>query len=183
MTREEWLNRAAGRLLDELIRVPASGPAEAPALKLSFGWPKGKKRSTIGQCFSKTVSADGKTFHIFISPRVADTATVLSVLVHELVHAAVGTEAGHRGDFIRVAKRVGLVKPWTATTASPELAAKLAGLAGELGELPHVAMDVPGKTQTTRMKLWECGCGVKIRRAGELNARCLDCGTLFARRD
>jgi len=38
----------------------------------------------------------------------------------------VGCDQGHKGEFVALCKKIGLVKPWTATTPGPELAATLA---------------------------------------------------------
>jgi len=172
-TREQWLNEAAGRLLVAFFPAAAGRP-----LKLSFGWPKGSRKA-VGECYHTESSVDHSTHHIFISPKLTLPGDVLHVLLHELVHAVVGVKEGHRGAFSKAAKKVGLTKPWTATTPDAELQAKLGKLSDELGELPHIGMIPEPKKQTTRMKLWECSCGMKIRRAGELNARCLECGSNF----
>lgn len=39
------------------------------------------------------------------------------------------------------------------------------------------------KKQETKMKKWVCLCGVIVRCAVELNARCEDCGELFVKED
>ena len=37
--------------------------------------------------------------------------------------------------------------------------------------------------QPTKMKKWECGCGMIVRCAKELNAVCMECGTPFKREE
>jgi len=177
-TREEWLLKAAevlnGRLLHE----------ELPLLKVSVGWPKGVRSGhALGQCWSKKASQDGDSYHIFVSPVIQDTVEVLRVLLHELIHAAAGTEAGHKGTFAKMAKRVGFEQPWTSTPATLGLLEVLKELVKELGSFPHPGLNPPMKKQTTRMKLWVCACGVKIRRAGDLHAKCLDCNSEFEREE
>ena len=177
MTREEWLIKAATALNERLLHT------ELPALKVSVGWPKGVRSGhALGQCWSKKASQDGDSYHIFVSPQLIDPIEVLRVLLHELVHAAVGTEEGHRGAFPKLAKRMGFEPPWTSTPASLGLIEALGEVLRGMGDtFPHPGLNPPIKKQATRMKLWVCPCGIKIRRAGELHARCLDCNNDFER--
>src|SRR5215469_11576554 len=87
---------------------------------------------------------------MFISPEVDDPTAILPTLIHEMVHAIVGTEAGHKGEFVKLCKRVGLMKPWTATTPGPELVEKLAIYAYQLGPYPHAQLVAPRKKQASR---------------------------------
>ena len=163
MNRETYLKLAAEKLADLFAEAGAPIPAN---VRVSCGWPGGGSRRTrIGECWSTTASRDGH-FEIFISPALAQTSEVLAVLVHELVHAAVGLEAGHGAGFRKIAKRVGLVGKMRSTTAGEELAAKLAAIATEIGsEYPHAELVANGrKKQTTRMIKCECGsCGYTVR--------------------
>ena len=181
-TREAWLEAAARELGRSVF--PADVWQGMPPYKLSVGWPKGArgKGHAIGQCWSGKSAADGATHHIYIAPNQTDPVDVLAVLAHELVHAAVGCEAKHGREFSQLAAKLGLVKPWTATTPSDGLREVLTNVARVLGEYPHVGLHAPLKKQSTRMRLWECPCGVKVRRAGELNAECKDCGGMFERK-
>lgn len=175
MTREQWLLAGV-----ELFRprLPDLGP-----LKVSVGFPKGGRKH-LGQCWSEKVSADQKTMHIFVSPSIDSGVEALRTLLHELVHAAVGVDKKHGREFSQLAKKLGFEKPWTQTPAGEALKVELAEAAEELGSYPHIGLEPPRK-QTTRLKLWECACEppVKIRRAGELNAKCLDCGQMFVKRE
>lgn len=58
---------------------------------------------------------------------------VLESLTHELCHVAAGHKAGHKREFVKIAKAVGFKAPWTATPATPELIARLFGLLLKLG--------------------------------------------------
>ncbi|MBV8357087.1 MAG: hypothetical protein JO189_04010 [Deltaproteobacteria bacterium] len=62
-----------------------------------------------------------------------------------------GCDKGHKGEFVALCKAIGLVKPWTATTPSPELAATLAIYALQLGPYPHARLNDVRKKQSTRM--------------------------------
>lgn len=162
-TREEWLVAAVEALRPrfELIGV------ELPAVRVSVGWPggRGRKNSVIGQCWAASASTDNVA-QVFISPVLDDAPRVLDVLAHELVHAADDNKSGHKGEFTRIAKGLGLTGKMTATVAGEELAAHLAALVeDELGPYPHAAIiadaegaDGPAK-QGTRMLKIECTSG------------------------
>ena len=74
---------------------------------------------------------------------------------------------GHRADFGRIAAAVGLVKPWTATSASEELKSRLNAPIQKIGPYPHAALDLtasPHKKDGTRMIKLECpDCGYVVR--------------------
>jgi len=157
-TREAWLLEAAA-LLRPLF---AEAGAELPALRVSVGWPggRGKKATTIGQCWSKAAASD-EVAQLFISPVLEDAVQILATLVHELVHAVDDCQSGHRGAFAKLAKAVGLEGPMTATHAGEELKAALEEIVSSLGDFPHAAMLAGGassgpKKQSTRMLKVEC---------------------------
>src|SRR5262249_11715716 len=162
-TREEWL----GALVDALRPTFAELGYPLPErIRVACGWPSksalSSKAKRIGEAWSAKCSADG-AHETFLSPCLADPVEGGAVLVHELVHHAVGVEHGHKGPFTRCAKAIGLVGPMRATTAGPELTRRLHALAESIGEYPHGAL-VAGngrKKQTTRMlkvTCDECGC-------------------------
>lgn len=156
-TRETWLEAAIAGLTRELFKPLG---VILPTVRVSVGWPGGRsKGNVIGECWYGTMTADNVP-QVFISPTLDDAARVLDVLAHELVHAATGPGVGHKGEFTRIAKGIGLTGKMTATVASPELAAKLAALALRLGRYPHAAISANAEAahpkQTTRML--KCAC-------------------------
>jgi hypothetical protein len=160
-TREQWLNAAAlavRPLFDE------QGANEYPKVRLSCGWPKGGRGKTIGQAWHPESSGDA-TAEIFISPVLDEPVRVLDILIHELIHATVGNEAGHKGPFRKLAKAIGLEGKMTATHAGEELAAKLLALTGNLGPYPHAELSKSTTTkQGTRMIKVQCpACDYVIR--------------------
>ncbi len=189
-TREAWLRAAC----DELVPIlQAATHLEIPPLHVSVGFPKGARgrKAAIGQCHHGEQSADGNP-HLFISPVLdaavpgaTDPQSVLDVLLHEIVHAVVGCDEGHKGQFIVVAKAVGLVRPWTSTTASSELVGKLKVIAEKLGPYPHSKLAVARKLKLVgKMRLYECGCEVpqKVRwgkKDEDLLATCKVCNEDF----
>jgi hypothetical protein len=135
-TREQWLMAAVKKLQPIFKKHGYPIPEK---LQVSCGWPHGHRKETIGQCFYKSNTADG-TVHLFVSPALGDDGVrVLDVLVHELVHAAVGEGHGHRGDFKKLARLIGLEGPLTATIVSEGtvLHGALKKIHTMLGTYPH----------------------------------------------
>jgi hypothetical protein len=166
-TREAWLSAYAERIQLEVFT--ANGLSIYNPVRLSVGWPsKGalsRKRRVIGQCWSPEVSRDGYA-EIFISPVLDDVVVVGATIVHELVHAAIGTDKEHSPAFKRAMGKVGLTGKPTATEASEGLAETLRDIVSGLGEYPHGALSpqVKEKVQGTRLIKAEClGCGYTIR--------------------
>lgn len=181
MTRELWLETAT-----ESLRTGLFSPLGyvVPPVKVSVGFPSknalSARRRTVGQCWRGSASADGVP-QILISPLVADPAEVLAILAHELIHA-IYPNAGHRRGFQTPADRIGLLPPWTATTAGDELKRRLNDLAAILGPFPHVALQASqlARPQRGRLRLYECQCPVKVRVASDdFQATCDVCGEPF----
>ena len=150
MNREDWLNEAARRFCKDFLFH------EDLDVHVSVGWPSrgglSTKKRTIGECWKPETSKDGKS-HVFISPMLVEPTVVLATLLHEMIHAFDRCESGHKGLFIEMARKVGLEKPWTATTAGFDLQQRLSILADDLGAYPHVSLEplaVQRKVQTTR---------------------------------
>lgn len=143
-TREQWLE-AAVKVIVKQIFTPAS--VEVPEVRVSVGWPggRGPKKNVIGQCFAARNTGD-KVAQIFVTPAIDDAYTTVETLTHELIHAIAvdedGVSAGHRGEFIRIAKEIGFLAPWKSTPASAELQDKLQAIAEKLGPYPHSAITV-----------------------------------------
>jgi hypothetical protein len=90
---------------------------------------------------------------------------VLATLVHEVVHAVVGNEAGHGATFKRAALKVGLTGKMTSTSAGDDLKQRIAAWMSCLGSYPHAKLSAMSRTkQATRMIKCECGeCGYTAR--------------------
>lgn len=148
--REQWLTRA----VKELTPMYRAVGHDVPALRVSVGWPGGgSKRTRIGECWHPSNATDG-IGQVFISPILASPGQVLETLAHEVIHVINHAEGhgGHRKEFGAIARGIGLQEPMTATTAGPELEAKLAKIAAKLGPYPHAALTPgKGKVQSTRM--------------------------------
>ena len=181
--REWWLYHAAVFLFDLLTEA---GVDSVP-VRVSCGWPShggmGQGKHVIGQCFPQQVCSDGVS-QIFISPRIAVSVEVLGTLLHELIHAAVGCQYGHRKQFSQVARLVGLEGPPTATTVGMGLQVVLQQFVDEQGPYPHAPIRVTHKPKVgSRLRLFECHCEppIKLRVArDELLVLCLECEQKFA---
>lgn len=154
-TREQWLQDALEMMKTELFTKEVMEGNEYPEVHVSTGncnGSRGSKLKTLGVCYDARVSEDKKS-HIIIDFQVHDSNRVLDILAHEMVHAVLGSEAGHGPKFRKLAVGIGLEGKMTATTASEELKAKLVSIIELLGEYPHPKVTLSGNTkkQTTRM--------------------------------
>ena len=70
-----------------------------PPFRISFGMPPGSragaKSKTLGACYRRSQSKDGHN-EIFINPTMDDTARVLDVALHEMIHAEDDCASGHK---------------------------------------------------------------------------------------
>ena len=182
--REDWLLNGMKSL--RLIMDNADAP-EFLTPHVSIGWPKGsrggKSSKAIGQCWDQVVSGDKERAHIFISPELTDPVEVLAVLLHEMIHASVGTQCGHRGPFRKVAINCGLEGKMTATVAGEQLTEKLKEVVELLGDYPHPGLnDVPDRkkpgSRMLKVDCMYCGCIARMTRKWieEIGAPYCGCG-------
>lgn len=151
-TREAWLNEATELFVPLLLEVGQSLPEKG--VQVSVGFPRTKIKTAIGVCHSPGWTKDGVT-HIFISPVLGDTdERILDVLLHELVHATVGCEHGHKAPFKKVVRALGLEGKVTATyvTEGSELHGKILTIADKIGRFPHSVMSMPADETAKKRK-------------------------------
>ncbi|MGI0148681.1 MAG: SprT-like domain-containing protein [Thermoplasmata archaeon] len=156
--REAWL-RAAYALLRKKLLPKAP---ERVAISWSFPSKGGTKasRRTIGECHYKEGSTGGRVEGnrvVLISPTLRKPYELLECLVHEMVHTVTGPKAGHRAAFSQLAASIGLVKPWTATTAGPELRKKLVGYLKVLPKWPGGFLTIQTRQKNRQLKA-TCSC-------------------------
>ena len=164
LTREGWLNRLVDQLCKPLFREQGY---EIPRnLPLSCGWPStgalARRNRRIGECWIPERSADA-TWEIFVSPRLDDHYEVAGTVVHEVVHAVVGCEAGHGKEFRRAAIAVGLTGSMRATELSRTLKERVHALfepPDPFPRYPHAKLDgsPERKRQTNRHLKAYCPC-------------------------
>lgn len=142
-TREQWLNELTSALR------PAFKQAGAPIpLKVRMSCSLTSHARAIGQCWNTSVSAD-QTFEIMVSPILDEIVAdgeqgVAMVLAHELVHASVGLQCGHTGEFKRVSEVLGMTGKVTEQVAGPEFVKLVKPFLKKLGKYPHAKLDVGG---------------------------------------
>lgn len=133
MNRETWLNEMASMMAPRFTELGFP----IPKFRVAVGWTGHGKVSNIGgQCWHSSQSSDG-VFEVIIAPILDDSMEVAAVLAHELIHAAVGFDCGHKGDFKRIAIVLGLKGPMTATTPGPAFIEYATPFLEKLGKLPH----------------------------------------------
>jgi len=166
LTREEYLIECSKILAALFINKDYEIPNN---VRFTCGLPSrgafGKNKRTIGQCWDSSVSSDN-TIEIMISPTIDNTLEVVGVLLHEMVHAVVGNEHGHKKPFKDCAIAVGLTGKMTATTNTAELDDFINNnIIESIGTYPHSKIDyTQQKKQTTRMIKASCQyCGYVIR--------------------
>lgn len=132
------------------------------------------RSKVIGRCYSPAASGDGAT-EILVRLDQEKPIEVAAILAHELAHAAVGVEHGHRKPFEKVIRKIGLAGKATATTAGPEFEARVAPMLAAAGAFPHAALNFAAassgpKKQGTRLLKVEChedGCGLVVRQTAK----------------
>lgn len=185
LTREEWLQAFTKQARPLFKKLSAPLPK---TVRMSVGFPsKGARSNTIGECWAD-VASDDKVCEIFLRPSLqSDSRRIAGVLVHELVHAALGHEEGHGANFKRVATALGLEGKMTATTEGEKFYEWADPVIKELGAFPGANLksaNLAGgkKKQGTRMLKVECGdCGWHFRTSQQNIDRmesheCLACG-------
>jgi hypothetical protein len=170
--REAWLHAAIEAMkpafhgtdypLPDKVRAACAFPSKRAT---------GLKAKTVGQCWAPQASADG-AIEVMISPVVAEPMMVSSILAHELTHAAVGNECGHKGPFRTVATKLGLEGPMRSTVAGEAFKQMMTPILAALGPYPHATLDAStAPKQSTRLLKAECHgegmeggpCGYTVR--------------------
>ena len=146
MNREEFLNGALGILKPLFLSHGHSIPDN---IRISCGFARGSRKA-IGQCFNEKMSKDS-TIEIFICPTQSDTLRVIDILAHEAIHACYPTE-GHKGNFRKCAKAIGLTGKMTETVATDKFNQwTQENIIDVIGKYPHATVSDSKKKQTTRL--------------------------------
>lgn len=160
--REDWLHTVAKGM--EPWFAELGHPL--PKYRVAIGFPgTGRRGKRIGECWDAKHSADGN-FEILIRPDRDDEIEVAAILAHEMVHAAVGTEAGHGPGFRKVATAIGLMGQMRSTTPDDAFKRRVTPILKRVGDFPHAALDFcQGRTkQSTRLLKVICpDCGYTVR--------------------
>jgi hypothetical protein len=138
MNRETWLNSMAEKMLPKFAELGLT----VPPFRVSVGFTAaGKSMKVTGECWHSSTSAD-KRFEILISPirGSEESDRIAATLAHELIHAAVGFDCGHKGAFQKMALAIGLQKPVTHSNPGPAFYEWVAPFIAELGPIPHARL-------------------------------------------
>lgn len=173
-TRENWLLAVAHGMAPQFAALDY----ELPPFRITCGFPSraatARTKRRIGECWIAAASED-EHHEILISPILIDPMEIAGVIAHELVHAVLPPNTGHKGKFPSICKALGLVGKPTSTMPGETFRATVEPLLRSAGDYPHarlnVASDTP-KKQGTRMIKCECGeCGYTVRTTAKwLNA-------------
>lgn len=168
VTRESWLLA----LVEETTPWFEEVGLTVPAFRISTGFTsKGARSTRIGECWYGTATDDGVP-QVFVHPALNDPEAVAGVVVHEVIHAALGPGHGHGSTFKRPALALGLEGRMTATTPGEDLLKRLRPVLKRLGPYPHGALRPTGDPtskstspkQGTRMLKVVCPeCGYTAR--------------------
>lgn len=163
MKRQAWLESATSLLRK---RFTSAGYKVPDAIRISCGFPKGAgaRNKSIGQCWATDASSDQHN-EIFISPEIGDGVVIFGIIAHELAHAVVGVDKGHKRPFKQCAEKVGLTGKMTATVGSPDFDKWAKSEIAKIGKYPGgIIIDNGKKKQTTRLLKCECStCGYTAR--------------------
>jgi hypothetical protein len=133
--RELWLVRGVHRLRAVVegrgLPLPNRITVKAGQTSLSHTG----SGHALGECWPSTATTDGVP-GIVINATITDATTILSVLVHELVHAADDCRDGHGAWFTAWARSLGLEGDIPSTYAGPRLQQTLRAIARDLGSYP-----------------------------------------------
>lgn len=159
-TREAWLMQAIAYLSPSFEEIDRKLPEK---IRVSTGWTKRARTGSVGWTWISGAAED-KVNNVFISPEIADSVTVLRILLHELIHVVDDCQHGHTGDFKVMWKALGFTGKATECTAGEELQDSLEALAIMLGDYPHAKMVVGAdagkgslpKKQTARQIKYTC---------------------------
>jgi hypothetical protein len=161
LERQYWLEQVVEALRSRFDEVGYSIPDN---VRVSIGWPKrGSTCGVVGECWSTEASSD-QHYEVFVSPELMDSMEIVSALAHELVHATVGTDAGHGVPFRQCAIQIGLTGPMKSTVLVAEFTEWAETLFKRIGPYPAGGLTAEGRKQTTSMLKCECSeCGYVAR--------------------
>lgn len=129
-------------------------------VRVSIGIPKGMhgQKKAIGQCWSNRATSDNY-YEIFSSPEQGREFDHLETLAHELIHATVGTEAGHKGLFKLCALDVGFVGPMTTTPSGDKMKAAIQRIINSIGYYPAGKLNI-NERKKKGTYLIKCECSI-----------------------
>jgi len=164
ITREQWLNKIVAKSRPMFKKAGH----ELPIVRVAIGVTQTKK--AIGECWH-SICAEDKAREIWVSPTInhQDPMRIADVLIHELCHAALPDNAGHKTQFARLAKAMLLIGKPSATEASEEFAEVWAPILEKIGPYPGVGNFARGAIIGGRKK----------QKAYLIKCQCLECEAVW----
>ena len=161
--RQRWLERVVIHLRQHFHECWWNVPDN---VRVSVGIPKGMhgSKKAIGQCWSDKASSDG-FYEIFSSPEQGLEFEHIETLAHELIHATVGTQEGHKGKFKACALAIGFVGPMTSTPSGDKMKACINKIISMVGPYPAGKLNINNrkKVKTYMIKCQCPECGYTVR--------------------
>jgi len=112
----------------------------------------------VGLCYSTVYSDNKKVRRIEIDRETSDTLKVLEIVAHEVSHAILPDNTGHKGAFVDAVFSVfKLGSIPTATSVTLEFSELIKSWLEKSGSYPYVKFVDKRKKQTTRMVKLYCG--------------------------
>src|SRR5690242_14137456 len=118
--RELWLVRAVHRLRPVVGGRGLPWPNRITVKAGQTSLSSTGSGHALGECWPSTTTTDGVP-GIVINENITDATTILSTLVHELVHAADNCRSQHGAWFVAWARALGLEGNMPSTYAGPRL--------------------------------------------------------------
>lgn len=132
-SREESLRCGVSQLRDWFASKGVTVPAD---VCVSCGFPSGgAAHKRLGECWPRARS-DYKRNEVFVNAIASDGTMVLSILAHELLHAADDCESKHSTQFTAMSKLIGFSGGKHSAPQSAEAKAAMAEIAASLGLYP-----------------------------------------------
>lgn len=137
-TREQWLHAIvdAARPMFEALERPL------PAQVRVAVCPPARKVKAVGVCWHSVCSEDGVR-EIWVDATLNDPLRICDVLVHELCHAALPDDTGHKAPFAKLAAAMHLEGKPTATYGGEDFARVWQPILDDIGAYPGGKLKLP----------------------------------------
>lgn len=163
----------------------------------------GRKRAT-GWFWPEMWTGESPEINLSAEHLARGYEEAMETLIHEMAHWAnwvndvkdCNKAQYHNRQFKEMAQNLGLHVEnlglhvekmgrhgWADTSLTPELKDMVYGLTVNKDAFGIARLIRRGEKAPTKMKLWQCGCGVKIRAAVEIDVTCNTCGAVFEKQD
>ena len=135
--RQWWLQNAVLFLADYMARRSVY----VGAVRVSESWLLREglemRQDVNVQCILPRLHSDGAS-EVFISPQIVESIEVLELLLHQLIHIAVGILYEHSKKFAQVARHVGLEVTPTSIISGSALRSVFQQYIEKVGSCPHM---------------------------------------------